>query len=218
MATVWRFELEALNLKTLQSQLSTAHVQTDVTIGEDEPSGADVLDIILDHFSTTGHDLVDITTALYSSCRLTEARVREELHPTSSDIASVSTEALSLPGLNVDSGDVTPDGLCPWIFFHTPFASRSARGGTHLPGPFNANILDTLGRWDTTGGWWGSVSACANAFADHMENTLAASGDLNWVVYSRTRRGRGQSPWTFKLDDAGVRIQPRWLRRRMLPN
>jgi hypothetical protein len=34
------------------------------------------------------------------------------------------------------------------------------------------------------------------------------------VIYSRTRHQRGQSPFTFNLSGATVKVQPTWLRSR----
>lgn len=193
----------------------TAHVQTDVPIAGSEPSGATVLNIILNHLSSSGHNMVSVTNALYNTCRLTNALVREEVDPFGSDVPSIAQEPLNLLGANVASGDATPDGLCPFIFFKTDAATRSGRGGTHILGPFNANILDSVGRWDTAAGWWSSASALAAKFSDNMEDTFSTTGDVNWVIYSRTRRKRAQSPFVFGVTASGVRIQPRWLRRRM---
>jgi hypothetical protein len=56
----------------------------------------------------------------------------------------------------------------------------------------------------------------AAKFADDMEDTFQTTGDVNWVVYSRTRRARAQSPYVFGVTSVAVQQRPRWLRRRMV--
>ena len=218
MSKIYRLEITALNLLSLQEQVMTAHIQTDTTVISPEPAASEVLDDALSALSTSGHNCLKIANVLYNTCRLTEAVVREEVLDPKVTPPATAAEALNVLGVNTASGDATPDGLCPFIFFKTDVASRSSRGGTHVPGPFNANILDSAGRWDTTAGWWGSLSTLAGVFSSNPFGSFGESPDLghfNWVVYSRTRRKRDTAPWTFKITQAGGRVQPRWLRRRM---
>jgi hypothetical protein len=217
VSTVYRVEFVCTNLRSGQEQLTTAHVQTDVPIAGSEPDADEVLGIVADHFSTTGHDMVNFRSGMYSSARLDRIRVREEVDPaTPGAFGAVAEETINLAGTQVASGDQTPDGLCVWIAFRTAAAIRSGRGGTHLPGPYEADRLDSNGLWDSGTAFWTAVQAVAAKFADDMEDTFQTTGDVNWVVYSRTRRARAQSPYVFGVTSVAVQQRPRWLRRRMV--
>lgn len=216
MSKVYRIEFVCTNLRSAQEELTTAHVQTDVPIAGTEPGAAAVLSIVADHFSTTGHDMVNFRSGMYSSARLDRIRAREETDPNDTGaVGEVAEETINLAGTQTSSGDVTPDGLCVWCAFRSAAAIRSGRGGTHFPGPVDADRLDSNGLWDTGTAFWTATLALAAKFADDMEDTFQTTGDVLWVIYSRTRRARGDSPYVFGVTDAVPTAHPRWLRRRM---
>lgn len=215
MAKIWRFTAEAENLLNGQKQVVHIHYQTDVPLVGSEPSAADVLDFILDHFSTAGHNMSIFAGSMFSPAKLTRAVVREELDPSSGAIPAVAEETLSIVGTQaLGAADATPSGLTIWLAFRTGTASRSARGGTHWFGPYNVNMLDSVGKWDTAGGVFLNLGSTATVIAQSMSNVFDSTGDINPVVYSRTRRGRGQSPFVFPITAVPVSSEPRWLRRR----
>lgn len=215
MAKVYRFELLFEDTDNGQEELAHVHYQTDVPIAGSEPSAAEVLDHIMDHYSSSGHNMNKWLNAAYNVCQLTECRVREEVQPGSGDVPAEAAESVGLPGnLSMAGGSHTPSGLSVWQAFRTGAAIRSARGGTHIPGPFNVAALDTVGKWSTGTGFWTAVVALAASIEDKLDNVFQTTGDINPGVYSRTRRARGFDPFFFELDEVIPSTEPRWLRRR----
>ena len=201
---------------TAQPGLSHVHYQTDVPVAGTEPDGDEVLDLIAAHYSSSGHNMTVWRNATFNNVELVRIRVREEVEYWSGEIGAVFTEDINLMGTIVHSGSTaqTPSGLCAWFAFTTGVASRSARGGTHGPFLGDVNPLDVDGTFVTTGGWYTPNNTLADAIEDALENVFQTTGDINPVVYSRTRRMRGQSPYTFQIDEVELKKDPRWLRRR----
>ena len=215
MATVWRFELTSLDTTSGKDGLTHVHYQTDVPVASSEPSAATVLDQILQHYSSTGHNMSDWQGIMRNSTKLTKARVIEEVTPNSGELADTAEEALNVVGTRgTISGDHLPNEMCFWLAFKSDVASRSARGGTHLPSIIDASELNSIGEWDT-----GYVNATAmtsliNKIKDDLNDVFASTGDILPIIYSRTRRARSQSPYTFDLKSIVPSSKPRWLRRR----
>lgn len=215
MSKIWRFELESQD--TTNGALGLSHVtyQTDVPLAGSEPSAAVVLDKILGHFSSSGHNMSKWTIVMKNQVKLVRARVREEVDPAGDDIGEIAEEGLNLSGTNgSETGDRLPSAMCIWLSYKTATASRSARGGTHLPPEMDADHLDSSGLWDSTIVTGASWLALAASILDTLDDVFDATGDINPVVYSRTRRSRGQSPYVFPITSVSISSRPRWLRRR----
>ncbi len=74
--------------------------------------------------------------------------------------------------------------------------------------------LDSSGLWaDKHNAGWQAV---ADKFADNMEDVFGIGGlsDVVNVIYSKTRRARGLTPYTFEITSAQFSLRPRWLRSR----
>jgi len=216
VAYIWRFEVVAFNSLSGQEQVSSLHYQTDVPVAGSEPSGTTVLNQLLEHYSSSAHNLSIFRACAYSACTFTECRVRQEVEWWNGEIGSVATESIGLSGTLGSVGtSATPSGLCPWISLKADVASRSARGGLHLPGPFSALALGGDGSWNTGGTLYANINTLATSIEDALEDVFGGTGDINPVIYSPTRRRRGQSPFAFQVADARPSSEPRYLRRRM---
>jgi hypothetical protein len=216
MARVYKFVLQGINANNNSEWQSQMHFQTDVPVAQNEPSPGTVLDIILDHFSTSGHDIAKWRATTWNSVSFTRASVIERLAPGSTDVPVSAEEVLALGGTQTAQGnDILPSAVAPWYKFTTGVALRSARGGTHGPPAIYAPLLGADGRWEATGVWWTAVNALADSMKDAMEDVFATTGDINPVVYSERRRELGASPYVFAIEDAKPVQQVRWLRRRM---
>ena len=214
MAKVYRFELEGEHITSGLRFMSTMHYQTDVAISLDEPSAAFLLDKILNHYSSSGHNLSKWTIVMKSQLRLVRAVLREELAPSSTDLPAVAEESLNLPGTNGSvTGDQLPVAMAIWVKLTTGVASRSARGGTHFPPPLDPSYLTATGQWDPTTIGPAGYGLLGAAIIDDIEN-IDGGTDLYPVIYSRTRRARDLDPFTFKMTAQSVSSRPRWLRRR----
>jgi hypothetical protein len=215
VAKVWRFELVSLETYTGQEGISHVHYQTDVPVLGSEPSAATVLNAILNHFSSSGHNLSVWALCMYSNAKLTQARVREEVEPNSGDVPAVAQEALSIVGSLGSAGTShLPSGLAMWQHYGTDAAVRSGRGGTHQPHIANVATLDDTGHFLSTTAVWTNSVALGVKIADVIDNVFSETGDLKPGIYSRTRRARQVDPWFFDLTSAAPSTRPRWLTRR----
>jgi len=215
MAKIWRFELTGVDGFNGAEFMTHVHYQTDVPPLGSEPNASDILDAIGDHFSSAGHNYSKYTSCMANESQLTEARVREEVAPGSGDVPDVATEVLAVSGTIGGAGtDALPSAMCVWLAFSTGAAVRGGRGGTHAPPTMSAARLDGTGKWDTGTGYWTNINALCAAILDPFDNGGITPTDINPKVYSRTRRQRGQSPYTFALTAVTPSDEPRWLRRR----
>lgn len=216
MARVYKFVIQGINANNNSEWQSQIHYQTDVPVAEQEPSAATVLDKILDHYSTTGHDIAKWRACTWNSVSFTRASVVERLAPGSTDVPAAAEEVLALGGSQTAQGnDILPSAVCPWFKMTTGIALRSARGGTHGPPAIYAPALGADGRWEGTGVWWTALNTLADAMKDALEDVFSTTGDINPVVYSERRRQLGASPYVFAIEDVKPLQSVRWLRRRM---
>lgn len=218
MAKVWRAEFGGHNTVDSLEWMFTMHYQTDMGTGSGEPSASRVLEEILDHYGTTATNINTITGAVQASNVFTFARVREETEPGSGDLPEQAGQTLAAPGLLTFSGsDRLPTELCMWMKLITAVSSRSSRGGFHLPPAVYPPYLNASGFWDAATISAAPFSTLADAVKDTLDDVFGeeiGNGSLRPIIYSRTRRARGQSPWTFNVTDADIDGHTRWLRRR----
>lgn len=169
-------------------------------------------------------DAVDtaLTTSFRAMLRttdtLTEWAVKREPDPTvPSDIPEGRSKIKNLAGSTVISGNLAPPELCLVCSVKTSVLSRSARGHMFLPPAFAAThiIDDTVDAASAT-------YTTAQAFRDALDTIRGGGGFTSTtpaftaplVVYSKTRRGRGLSPWVFDATSTSVRNRSHWLRSR----
>jgi hypothetical protein len=214
VARVYRFELTGVTTATGVMFVSHVHYQTDVPVGEGEPSASTVLDKILDHYSSSGQNMSKWAAVTGTDAKLTRAVLREEVLDPEATPPNVAEKLLNIPGTVTPTADKPPTPLCVWIKFNTGLALRSFRGGTHLPPLVSVTPLGSDGTIDTGSAYYTAAGALSDSIEDHLENVFSATGDVNAVVYSRTRRARNQS-FVAQIETAEVRNDFRWLRRRM---
>jgi hypothetical protein len=217
VATIWRFEIEGVHVDSGHEWAMHQHYQTDLIPTQTEPPGEMVLQEIKDHYTEGGVLMSLLRNAVHNNNRLTQLRVREERAPGDSTPGEVFTQDVSLIGnLGAVTGDQLPPEMCVWLKWTTAFAGRSGRGGTHMPPQLQPSNLTTGGVWDSAILTTFPFSAFADATVDDLDDVFPSphQGSLRPKIYSRTRRGRGQSPFTFDVTGAAFATKPRWLRRR----
>ena len=191
--------------------VNTWHVVGDAGAGGTDPNAATVRDAL--------HGAL---TAKYKAClpptvQLQSLVVREELHPTSTDVPEESAQTINQPGTLTTTGDTLPVPTCMLATLYSNAAIRSGHGRFFLPACVAAANLTSAGLWDTTVGYWDSTT---KAFFDQLiqdQNSGGILGDwtLRPVIYSRTRRAQNISTWYFDVTSYTRRTQPHWLRSRM---
>lgn len=216
MAKIWRFEVIGLARDGVTQFMTTQHYQTDLSGTDSEASAATILDKVLSHYSSSAHNLSKFSAMMDTGSKLTRAVIREELLPSDESLPETAEELLNVAGTRSFTGDALPTAMCVWVADKTGVASRSARGGSHVPPAYEPALLTAGGQWDAGTTYWTAVLAYATARADGIENAFGLSGlsDIEPVVYSRTRRIRTLSPFTFDYESCLASVIPRWLRRR----
>lgn len=186
-------------------RISDASILTDIGMGS-------LLDAVDTALTTT------FRAMLRTSDTLTEWAVKREPDPTDAgDIPEGRSKIKNLAGTSAISGNLAPPEMCLVCSVKTSVLSRSARGHMFLPPIFAAtHVID-----DTVDAASASYTTAQN-FRDALD-TIRGSGGFTsgspsftapLVVYSKTRRRRGQSPWLFDATSTSVRNRSHWLRSR----
>ena len=217
MAKIWRVEVVGETATLGLSWMFTMHYRTDMGTGSGEPSASRIIDEFFDHWGSTSTNLSTIVAALASPNALRAVRAREEVDPTGDDVPEQAERAINLGGSLTISGDHLPIEACMWMKCTTGVASRSSRGGFHWPPTLAPAFLDGSGFWDATSLTTSPFSAIPPKVVDVLDDVFPeeiGNGSLEPVIYSETRRRRGQSPYAFQITGAAWRQHVAWLRRR----
>lgn len=188
--------------------MNDLHYQTDVAALGDEPPGADVLDAVDTHLTT-----------LYRACLpvgnlLDSLEAREEVMPGSGAVPLSASKVKGVAGTLATPDTKLSDAATLILKLRSDAAIRSARGYLAMPSPKASGNLDATAKWSTVGGFWTAIQAFAAALDDVLSTGGAFPASLNPVVYSRTRRSRGLSPFTFQMVEAIPNPAQRWRRSR----
>lgn len=212
MAKVYRYSVTAMD-RGVQC-VANLHYQTDVPIAGSEPSPETVLTQLDQHFSSSGTNMSKWLALMQNGAQLVESRVYEEVDPASDDAPTGARQDYALGGTQGALGsDALPVELCAYISLTTSKLGRSFRGGVHsFPLPSNS-LLSGTGTLDTSSGAYVNYTNMATLIVDVLDDVFGTTGDIKPIIYSRTRRARGES---FSEDITGSRVRTdlRWLRRR----
>jgi hypothetical protein len=213
VAKVWRFIVTGTDSDSGQECVHNLHYQTDVPLLGSEPSADTVLDELEQHYSTSGTNFLkwaNVATTLHT---YTNLAVREEVETGSGDVPGAAAKDIAVVGVRTAGSNLLPSAICPWIRLKTASAIRSARGGVHLPPTLNEATLNAHGVYSGTTSYWTAIIALRDSIIDVLDDVFSSTGDIKPVIYSQTRRDRGES-FTFDLTTGDPSIQPRWLRTR----
>jgi hypothetical protein len=141
--------------------------------------------------------------------------VREEVDPAGGAIPSESSLTIAAAGTRAVGTFGEPLGLSQVVSFKTNAAIRSGHGRMWIP-IVDKDVLNTSGQLITTG----ALATATTAFFDELKSNhgvtiVADSWTLSQVVYSRTRRARGDANYYFDVTAYIRRLTPHWLRSRM---
>lgn len=187
------------------------HYQWDGNTGSDEPDAANVASHIDSHASDLLKNCVRDTGTLI------ELLVLEETDPGSSDVPEQAVVNINEAG-TVFSGTAGSMASEEVALLHrkTGAAVRGAKSWCFTPAPRGGATI-TAGLWDTGSALWTKWNALADGLEDDIDigaSVPGVFGTLHPVAYSRTRRNREQTPFTFNVTSVTVDARPRWLRSR----
>jgi len=203
VARVYRltFQCTGANAELIQPSL---HYQTDVPPAGDEPDPNDVAAGVWGVLGT------QFLACFHNEVNVHDLVALEETLPPAIGVAGL--HHVGLAGTLTGAGDWLPEGLVPLINIHTDTRSRSARGWVHMPNPRYSNFI-------SNNVWSGGVNTALDAFAAKLDDSFDLGAvfptHVNPVVYSRTRRSRGEDPFTFRVTGATARRTVAFLRSRM---
>lgn len=153
---------------------------------------------------------------LQTDCILQSLVVREELAPDDTSVPDEASATIAEAGTQVPSGDRLPWGCCLLATLYTNAAVRSGHGRQFLSPGISASALTASKTWDTAStAWTNAGTYLAELIAGHSTGTEPTGHDLSCVIYSRTRRARGDAQYYFDVVSYTRRQQPHWLRSRM---
>jgi hypothetical protein len=180
------------------------HYQTDVPLGGDEPDPNDVAAAVWSHVATQYLNIQPSSSAVHDVVALEEV-----LAPA---IGVAGSHHVGAVGTLTGAASSAPDGCTPVINLHTDTRSRSARGWMFAPPPvFSDKITGNV--------WSATMKSALDALAALLDDQLTLGTlivtNLNPVVYSKTRRVRGEDPFTFRVQSASVNPRVHWLKSRM---
>jgi hypothetical protein len=211
MAKIWKVTWQYVN-GGQECDLGL-HYQWDGETGSTEISAEKVCDVLDTKLTTAIKNMVRDTGSVVAVI------AREEVDPTGTDVPEVHEKPLGVAG-TIFSGTAgsLPYELVPLFHRKTSGAVKGGQSWCFGPSPLGGAGI-TNGLWDTGSVPYGAWSTFAALLDDrvHYDNSPAVTGtvgDLVPVAYTKTRRKRGISPYTFNVTSAGVARQPRWLRSR----
>lgn len=181
------------------------HYQTDLPPLGGEPDPADVASALWSHIGTAA------LAATPNTIIIDELVVTEEVLPPDVGVAGSHTVATA-GTLAGGSGNQLPDGIACVLDRHTATRSRSSRGWTMWPGPASSSqLLHNV----FTSAYLISIDALCALLDDDFTVGLITPTTVHPVVYSKTRRQRLETPFTFQVTSVTSNDVPTWLRSRM---
>lgn len=207
MAKVWRCSYESVLLGT--TFVNTFHVVAR-TPALTADAGADEVRDTLHAALTTKY-----RACLKTAYTLNSLTVREELAPGDTSIPAESVQTIGLAGTLGGGDTLLPLSMVQLVTFRTNAAVRSGHGRMFMPSSRASADLDANALWLATNPYWTNVTAFCNELKTHHDmGILGADGTLAQVVYSRTRRARGDADYYFDVTAFVQRNKPHWLRSR----
>lgn len=141
--------------------------------------------------------------------------VTEEALP--SAIPVTSAYPVNLSGTRSHTDDRLPLGLSALVALKTNAAVRGGTGRFWAPPPIGSIALGGGHTWDHTQAYWLNVKAFCDALmrgATAGDWWALTSTRMELIVYSRTRRLRGDVNYYFGVSSYAIRDEPHWLRSR----
>lgn len=142
--------------------------------------------------------------------------VRQEVNPTSGDIPAESVQTIGLAGTRSASDQFLAAGLCCLATLDSNAAVRGGKGRMFMPPAYVSSAAASNGTWLSTNAYMTTIKT----FLDELISShhIGAAG-LGWtlapIVYSRTRRARGDSNYYFDIVAYRQRTIQHFLRSRM---
>jgi hypothetical protein len=206
---IWRCSYDTTNY-TGVTIVNTFHVKSvpDLLATSDE-SAAGVRDALNTALTTKYKAMVasfDTVNAL---------TVREELAPGSSAIPGEAVATIGAVGTRSASDQYLSPGLCALATLDSSAAIRGGKGRMFMPPAYYSAAAASNGTWLSSNSYWTTmVTFLTELLSTHHSGTTDLGHNLVPVLYSRTRRARGETNYAFDLTGYRLRTKQHFLRSR----
>lgn len=205
---VWRVAFESTSSDGVQI-VNTFHVAGRGGVLVEKPSADQVRDAMDSAFTTKYRNLLSDNVTFQT------ITVTEEVDPNGSAVPDQSVKSIALPGNRAIANTKLAGGLCIVAKLATNAAVRSGHGRLFLPPAYADGEVATGGNWYALGQYWSQAKTFLDELMESHDWDLLSDGHLDPVVYSRTRRQRGDDNWFFDISAYIMRSKQHFLRSRM---
>lgn len=201
---------------TFKAQRGTLLIENVLHYSDSEPalnpaSATDVADALNTKFTSAYRQLLTLDATFVA------IDVREELAPGDTSIPASGSHANGAAGTRDASAYECSPALCGMIAKHTNAAVRGGAGRFFAPPVFRKSEL-LAGGFDNSASYRPAMTTMSGLMDDTLTGVGSVLGvggsDLTPVVYSRTRRGRGDTNWFFSISSCPVSTIQHWLESR----
>jgi hypothetical protein len=141
--------------------------------------------------------------------------VREELAPGSTAIPQEAVQTISALGTRSAPEQFLSQGLCALATLDSNAAIRGGKGRMFLPPAYYSGAASSGGTWLSSNAYWtNAVTFLNELLTTHHSGAATLGHNLVPVLYSRTRRARGDSSYWFELTGYRLRTRQHFLRSR----
>ena len=207
MAEVWRVAIEMHRPSDNQDLASILHYTSDEGVGVGAPTPVDVATDVWAHIGTT------FRAALRNDVTVDQVKVTQELAPDDPSPPPQGVFAVNAVG-TLSLGDAKlPIWYTAKIAKKTGAAVRSGHGWLLMPLSANSAHL-TAERIDLTTAYFTALTNLCGTLDDQFSVGTVIVHNYKPVVYSRTRRARGDADYWFNITSCVFSPRPAMLRSR----
>lgn len=208
MSKPWRVTFNAVHESSGIEIINVLHTATDEPPAAGNASAADVADKVAEVCAT--HYRAMLTT----ECRLQTIIAAEALASDDNSVPEEAAHTIDAAGTRSASDSSLPLAFCGLINLHTDAAVRSGHGWMFAPPLQSSSALTGSETIDPSSAYWTAMSNFANDLQTEHDIGTVIVHSMRFVVYSQTRRDRGDSQYWFHVTSAVPRARPTWLRSR----
>lgn len=209
MATVYRCSFSSTATGNVQV-VNTFHV----VVRKDNPLGGEAgIDSVRDALMTALK--TKYKSVLASLITLDSFMVREEVDPAGAAIPATSFVNIGEVGTRSSGNNDAPLSLTMLAKLQSNAAVRSGHGRIFMPPPLDHGAMRNGRDWDPLSSYWLTCKAFLDELVlDHSVGGIGFESTISPVIYSRTRRARGDDNYYFDVSGYTIRSAPHWLRSR----
>jgi hypothetical protein len=209
MATVWRCAYESVRGGALI--VNTFHQVWRDDVGGTSPASADQVRDALDTALTTKYKAI-----MPSDATVQGLAIVEEVDPAGTAVPQSSYKSINAAGSRTPTSLNLSPAVCILVSIKTNAAVRSGHGRMWMPPALGHDTIQAPNTWTTSNAYYTAVTAFMNELnSNHTISVGLTNGHLATVIYSRTRRERGDSNYYFDMTGYAIRSDQRFLRSRL---